>query len=48
MKLTRRLERVSSSVNLMVLVLGLKGLEVQREMGILKSATMAKEILEDW
>lgn len=48
MKLTRRLERVSSSFNLMVLVLGLKGLEVQREMGILKSATMAKEILEDW
>lgn len=48
MKLARRLEMVSPSVNLMVLVLGLKGLEVQRDIGMLKSATMAKERLEDW
>lgn len=32
----------------MALVLGLKGFEVQRDIGILKSATMAKVSFWDW
>lgn len=54
MKLTKRLQMVSSSANLflvlvLLVLLCLSGLEVQRKMGILKSATMAKESLfGDW
>ena len=43
MKLTRRVEMVSSSAKFLVL----KGFEVQRKMGMLKSATMAKVRLSD-
>jgi hypothetical protein len=45
MKLTRRFEMVSSCA---IIVLGLNGFEVQRKIGILKSATIAKESFEVW
>lgn len=38
----------SSSVMVFVLELGLNGFEVQRKIGILKSATMEKESFWDW